>query len=159
MLEDNLERMIKLAEEFFDAKNDPLQISVGEKTRRQLKRIHPSTMTEIRNKKGPIAWILVMPTTTALMDQFVARKIHEQDLLDKTPVPGTYNALYLCSALVLPEFRGKGYAKRLALKAIRSVRKQHRIRYLFYWAFSAEGRKLARSVASEIRLPLLSRNE
>lgn len=159
MREENLERMIKLAEEFFEMKNDPLQISIDQKTRTKLKRIHPSTMTEIRNRKGPVAWVLVIPTTSTLMEQFTAGKIHERDLLRRTRVHTKFDALYLCSALVLPEFRRKGLAKRLVSKAIRSIRKQHAIKYLFYWAFSTEGRNLALSVAKDFRLPLLSRND
>jgi GNAT superfamily N-acetyltransferase len=158
-MEQNLERMIRLAEEFFEMKNDPMQISVDEKTRKRLKKIHPNTMAEIRNKNGPIAWILVIPTTVALMQQFVAKTIHERDLLEKTPLRTKYDALYLCSALVLPEHRGKGIAKRLVTKAIRNIRKEHPIKYLFYWAFSKEGRNLARSAAKTFDLPLLSRRE
>ncbi len=52
MVEENLERMIDLADEFFEMKNDPLQISVDEKTRMRLKGIHSSTMTESREKMG-----------------------------------------------------------------------------------------------------------
>jgi len=159
MVEQNLERMISLAEEFFEMKNDPMQISVDEKTRTRLKKIHPSTMVEIRNKNGPIAWVLVIPTTAALMRQFVAKTIHERELFENTPLRTKYDALYLCSALVLPEHREKGLAKRLVTKAIRSIRKQHPIKYLFYWAFSKEGRNLARSAAKEFDLPLLSRDE
>jgi GNAT superfamily N-acetyltransferase len=159
MIEENLQKMITLADEFFQAKNDPMQISVDEKTRTKLKKIHPSTMAEIRNKKGPIAWILVIPTTITLMQQFVDKTIHERDLLQKTPLRAKYEAIYLCSALVLPEYRGKGLAKRLVSKSIRSIRKQHPIKYLFYWAFSKEGRNLARLAAKEFDLPLLSRDE
>lgn len=158
-MEENLKRMINLAEKFFETKNDPLQISIDEETRAILKRIHRSTMTEIRNEDGPIAWVLVIPTTSRLMGQFVAKEIHERDLLDRTPLRTKYDALYLCSALVLPEFRGKGLAKRLVLKAYRSIRKQHPIKSLFYWGFSPEGRKLALSVAKSVKLPLLSRGE
>jgi GNAT superfamily N-acetyltransferase len=159
MREENLQRMIKLAEEFFETKNDPLQISIDQETRTRLKRIHPSTMTEIRNSKGPVAWVLVIPTTRTLMEQFLAKEIHERDLLRHTRARSKFDALYLCSALVLPEFRRKGLAKRLVSKAIRSIRKQHPIKYLFYWAFSAEGKSLARSVAKDFQLPLLSRKD
>jgi GNAT superfamily N-acetyltransferase len=159
MIEENLEKMIKLADEFFQAKNDPMQISVDEETRSKLKKIHPRTMAEIRNKKGPIAWILVIPTTITLMHDFVDKTIHERELLERTPLRTKYEAIYLCSALVLPEHRGKGLAKRLVAKSIRSIRKEHPIKYLFYWAFSKEGRSLARFAAREFDLPLLSREE
>jgi hypothetical protein len=157
--QENLKRMIRLAEEFFGTRNDPEQISINRKTITKLRKIHPSTMTEKRMKKGPIAWILVIPTTQVLMKQFIKKQINEQELLDKTPFRENYDAVYLCSALVLPECRHKGLAKSLAIKAIKSIQKQYPINALFYWAFSAKGKKLATSVAKKLSLPLFKRIE
>jgi hypothetical protein len=67
--------MIRLAEEIFAVKNDPSQISVDRKTMLRLKKIHPNTMTEKSTNKGPIAWMLVIPTTNKLMEQFIAKKM------------------------------------------------------------------------------------
>jgi GNAT superfamily N-acetyltransferase len=157
--EDNLKRMIQLAEEFFETKSDPAQISISRESMRKLRRIHPGTLKEKRDKSGPIAWVVVVPTTHQLMDRFLTKKITEQQLLDRTPPGQSYDALYLCSALVLPEHRGKGLAKLLISRAIKSIRKQHPIKHLFYWAFSAEGRGLAASVAKEFDLPLHARKQ
>lgn len=157
MYEENLERMIRLAGEFFNTKDDPNQISVNKRTISRLRRIHPSTMSERCDKNGPIAWVLVVPTTHKVMEKFIAKEINEQELLQKTPLRAEYDALYLCSALVLPEHRGKGLAKRLLARAVRSIQKQHPIKYLFFWAFSVEGERLAASVAKKLRLPLLQR--
>jgi len=151
---DNLQRMIKLADEFFGMRNDPTQISVGESTTEKLKMIHPATMSEERTAEGPIAWILVIPTTRTVMEQFLTKQITERELLERTPIPASYDALYLCSALVLPEYREKGIARRLAASAIRSIQKDHPLRDLFYWGFSQEGRKLASALAAEFGLPL-----
>jgi GNAT superfamily N-acetyltransferase len=153
----NLVRMIKLAEEFFAIKDDPSQISINRKVMLKLKKIHRNTMTEKSTSKGPIAWILVIPTSHKLMEQFIVRKINERELLSKTPIRVKYDSIYLCSALVLPEYRGRGLAKSLMIKAIKSIRKDHPINCLFYWAFSAAGRHLARSVAKELHLPLHQR--
>jgi GNAT superfamily N-acetyltransferase len=155
--QENLKRMIKLAEEFFGTRNDPEQISISGKVINKLRKIHPSTMTEKKMKEGPIAWILVIPTTQVLMKQFIQKQINERELLDKTPFRENYDAVYLCSALVLPEYRRKGLAKNLAIKAIKSIKKQYPINALFYWAFSTEGKKLAASIAKELSLPLYER--
>ncbi len=157
--QENLARMIRLADEVFGMKQDPAQISVNTKVMTRLRKIHPSAMTEKRTKNGPIAWILVFPTTKDLMKQFITKKINEQELLKRTSLRAEYDAVYLCSALVLPEYRRKGLAKRLMCKAIKSIQKQHLIKFLFYWAFSAEGKKLALSVAKELSLPLFKRIE
>jgi hypothetical protein len=154
---DNLERMIQLAQEFFNTKEDPNQISVDEETRARLLAIHPNTMTEVRNDDGPIVWLLVIPTTTDVMDQFLSKKINEQQILERTTHGGKYEAVYLCSALVLPEHRGKGMAKRSGVLAVKEIQKQHDIKGLFAWTFSQEGEKLAVSIARELELPLLLR--
>jgi predicted GNAT family N-acyltransferase len=157
--QENLVRMIHLANEVFGMKQDPAQISVDKKVMTRLRKIHPNTMTEKRTKNGPIAWVLVFPTTKDLMKQFITMKINEQELLKRTPLRAEYDAVYLCSALVLPEYRKKGLAKRLMCKAIKSIQKQYPIKFLFYWAFSSEGKKLAASVTKKISLPLFKRIE
>lgn len=155
---DNLERMIKLAEAFFGMRNDPEQLSVDEKVTEKLQKIHRATMTEERTIDGPVAWMLVIPTTREIMELFLAKQITERELLERTPAPGRYDALYLCSALVLPEFRGKGLARGLAERAIRAIQEDHPLRELFYWGFSPEGEKLAALLAKEFRLPLHKRS-
>jgi len=157
--QENLARMIRLADEVFGMKRDPTQISVDRKVMARLRKIHPSTITEKSTKKGPIAWILIFPTTENLMTQFIQRQINERDLLKKTPLGAEYDAIYLCSALVLPEYRRKGLAKRLMYKAVKSIQKQHPIKFLFYWGFSISGKRLAVSVAKECDLPLYKRAE
>jgi len=152
--QENLVRMIRLADDSFNTRNDPSQISVDQRVRNRLKRIHPAAMMEKRTKKGPVAWILVIPTTQKLMKQFIKREINERELLRKTPLHIKYDAIYLCSALVLPEYRRKGIAKRLICNAVKSISKEHPIKSLFYWAFSTGGKKLAHSAAKECRLPL-----
>jgi hypothetical protein len=154
MSDDNFKRMIALAEKFFDVKNDPDQISVDEETRTRLLAIHPNTMSEVRNDDGPIVWILVIPTTMDIMEQFLARDINERGLLQKTSPGDRYEAVYLCSALVLPEHREKGLAKQSAVQAVKEIQKQHSIKQLFAWTFSQEGEKLAISIARELELPL-----
>jgi GNAT superfamily N-acetyltransferase len=149
--------MIRLAEEFFDMKNDPEQISVDGESMAKLKEIHPATMSEEKDENGPIAWILVIPTAHALMEAFIQGEINERELLDRTLPGRAYDALYLCSALILPEHRGKGLARRLTSRAIGAIRHDHPLRSLFYWSFSAGGDSLAASVARECGLPLYRR--
>jgi GNAT superfamily N-acetyltransferase len=156
---DNLERMIRLADEVFAVRNDPTQIAVDEETMRRLRQVHPSTMSEEVDENGPVAWMLVFPTTRSLMNQFLEKNITERELLEQTPLGTRYDVLYLCSALVLREHRGKGIAKRLVVDAIRSIQRDHPIAALFVWSFSAEGKGLAHAVAEELSLPLFEREE
>lgn len=153
----NLERMIALADEFFEAKSDPDQIVVDEEVLDRLRALHPATIGEETTGDGPVAWMLVVPATHEVMEKFVKKEISERRLLETADAHARWEALYLCSALVLPEYRRRGLAKRLAARAVRAIRNDHPIKELFYWAFSDEGMKLAASIARESRLPLYRR--
>lgn len=153
----NYDRMLQLADEVFAVHEDPTQLQVDAEVRARLHRIHPATRSEAVDGDGPVAWVLVIPTTAALMEAFLGSKLTEQELYDHTPEGGVYEAVYLCSAMVLKEYRGQGLAQRLTLEAIENIRKDHPIRTLFYWPFTAEGDALAHTLASAAALPLLVR--
>jgi hypothetical protein len=104
----NFERMIQLAEEVFAIKNDPKQLDVNQEVIERLKRMHPATVSEYDDGNGPVAWVLLIPTTLDLMHRFLENKISEKELFDLTPPDTSYEALYLCSAMVLEEYRRKG---------------------------------------------------
>ena len=157
MAASNFERMIALADEVFSAHNDPAQLEVDEAVMERLERIHPATLSEHVVGNGPVVWILLIPTTTELMNKFVAEDISETELLNQTPLGIKYEALYLCSALVLPEYRRQGLATKVGTEAINSIRKDHPIKYLFTWNFSKEGADLSELASKTLGLPLLKR--
>jgi predicted GNAT family acetyltransferase len=146
--------MIQLATDVFDVKNDPDQLNVNPEIIERLRKMHPSTMSEYNDGNGPVAWVLVIPTTTDLMNKFLNNEITENELFELTPMDAEYDALYLCSALVLEEFRHKGITKQLAITAIENIRKVHPIKSLFVWAFSKEGDLASDAIAKEVNLPL-----
>jgi GNAT superfamily N-acetyltransferase len=123
----------------------------------RLRKIHPATISEYNDGNGPVAWVLLIPTTLDLMIQFLENKISEKELFDLTPLDTTYEALYLCSALVLEEYRRKGITKQLALRAIENIRHDHPLKALFVWAFSPEGDLAAEKIAHLAELPLYKR--
>ena len=153
----NYQRLIKLAEEVFAVKSDPNQLDVSQEVIERLKKIHPSTVSEFSDKNGPVAWLLVIPTTIDLMNRFLAKDITERELFELTPLNTACEALYLCSALVLEEYRRKGIAKQLAIKAIDDIRKDHLLKCLFVWAFSKEGDQASVALAGLTELPLYKR--
>jgi ribosomal protein S18 acetylase RimI-like enzyme len=157
MSKSNFERMLQLADEVFAVKNDPDQLDVNEEVLDRLRRIHPATVSEYDDGNGPVAWILLFPTTLGLTQQFLDATISEKELFEKTPLDIKYDALYLCSALVLEEYRRKGIANRLTLAAIESIRKEHTLKALFVWTFSKEGDLGAEALARYTSLPLYKR--
>ena len=153
----NYERIIQLADEVFASRTDPDQLNVDENVMEHLQLIHPNTMSEYDDGNGPVCWILCIPTTLDLMSKFIDQRISEKELYELTPLNTKYEAIYLCSALLLEEFRGKGIAQNIAVKAIESIKIDHSIKALFYWAFSKEGERLAEKVSGLIGLPLYKR--
>jgi GNAT superfamily N-acetyltransferase len=153
----NFERMIRLADEVFAVKNDPDQLDVDEYVLERLKKIHPATVSEYADPNGPVAWVLLIPTTEGLMKDFLDKKITEKELFEKTPIGDRYEAIYLCSAMVLQEYRRKGITKQLTQKAIEEISKDHTLKALFVWTFSEEGNQGAETIARLTKLPLFKR--
>ena len=117
----NLERMLALVQQVFDSKNDPEQLDVNEIVMERLRIIHPSSISEYDDGNGPVVWVLLIPTTEEIMKRFLSNEINEQAILDLTPINVNYQAIYLCSVLVLPEHRQKGLAKNLCLASIENI--------------------------------------
>ena len=150
----NFERMIQLAEEVFDSKSDPEQLEVNETVLNHLYKIHPATVQEFDDGNGPVVWVLLFPTTNLLMDDFLENKISEKQLFELTPLDIKYDAIYLCSAMVLEEYRRKGIAKQLTLNAVAEIIKNHPIKNLFVWPFTKEGRSLEEKISASVGLQL-----
>lgn len=153
----HFERMMALVDEVFASKNDPDQLDVDEEVLRRLQQLHPSSVGEYDDGKGPVAWLLLVPTHRELMELFLAGNLTEKELFAQTLPGAHYDAIYLCSAVVLEEYRRKGITKQLAIKAIEDIRSEHPIQALFVWAFSKEGDLGAEAIARTTGIPLFKR--
>jgi len=149
--------MLRLAEEVFAARQDPQQLDVNEQVLEKLQQLHPASVSERSDASGPYCWILLIPTTRPLMEAFLSGRLSERELCDRT-VPGpSFDCLYLCSAMVLTEYRHRGIARETALEAIRQIRERYPITCLFVWPFTPEGDATAQAIARAAGLPLLTR--
>lgn len=153
-MKSNFERMLQLADDVFASKNDPEQLDVNESVLEGLTRIHPASIAEYDDGNGPVAWVLIFPTTKKLMQLFLEKEISEKQLFESTPIGAAYEVIYLCSAMVLQEYRSQGIATRLAIDSIEQIRKDHVIEGLFVWAFTIEGERLANQLADTLSLPI-----
>ncbi len=153
----NFERMMQLAEEVFAVHDDPAQLQVDEEVLSRLQRLHPASRGETVDGDGPVAWVLLIPTTASLMEEFLQGALTEQELYERTPEGAVYEAVYLCSAMVLSEYRRKGLARRMMLEAITAIRRDHPIHTLFCWPFTEDGDALALAVSTGADLPLRAR--
>ena len=150
----NHERLLQLAEDAFAMRSDPAQLQVDEHVLEHLLQLHPASVREEHDADGPIAWVLLVPTTLELMQDFVRGRITEQQLYDRTPLGVPCQAVYLCSGLVLPEHQRKGLATRITLEALDHLRRDHPIEALFVWTFSEAGLASAKAIATAADLPL-----
>lgn len=150
----NLNRMLQLVDDFFSIKDDPNQLAVTDEVLETLTKLHPATLSEQIDKDGPVCWILMIPTSEKTMELFLNDKISESDILNLSVDKINVDSIYLCSALVLPEFRKKGIAKQLSIDAIKKMQFSFPIKTLYAWPFSEDGKNLANSIAVEVDLPL-----
>ncbi len=146
--------MMGIIEETFSTREDPSQLQVDQKVLARLEEIHPSTLMEFDDGKGPAIWILIIPTITELMEKFLAGKISEQEMFNETKPGMNFDCIYLCSATVLPEYRRKGMAMKMTIEAIKSVRKDFQIKTLFVWPFSEAGKLLAEKIGEQSHLEM-----
>jgi len=155
----NFERLVQLADEVFAVKSDPSQLDVNPEVLDRLHQLHPATISAEDYGNGPVAWVLLIPTTIDLMNRFLTDEISEKELFKLTPLNAQYGAIYLCSALVLEEYRRKGITQKLALSAIEIIRKDHPLSAAFVWAFSPEGDLAAENIARLAGLPLYKKEK
>ncbi|MFN5347029.1 MAG: GNAT family N-acetyltransferase [Bacteroidota bacterium] len=156
-MKSNYERLIALADEVFAVRQDPEQLDVSEEVIEKLQSIHPATLSDKDFGDGPVLWVLLIPTNTSIMNQFIHHEINEKGLYELTEPNQKYDAVYLCSALVLDEYRHKGYAQAVTIQAIEEIRKQHPIKALYYWPFTEGGLHTAQAIAKKLNLPLYER--
>jgi len=155
----NFEIMMQIVNEVFHYDTDPHQLQVDEAVVEQLSALHPSTCIELNDENGPIFWLILIPTSMATMEQFLKNELSEQALFDQALKENQYEALYLCSITVHPDYRHKGMAMRETQQAILQLKATWPINCLYYWPLSKEGEHLAQKLALEIGLPIYKKGE
>lgn len=150
----NYQRMFQIIDDVFATREDPDQLQVNEDVITKLNEIHPACLSELADENGPVIWALMIPTTETVMENFLAGKIAESELLNQTHSNEKYTCLYLCSVTTLPEYSHKGETKKICLNAIQKIATKFPIATLYVWALTPEGEHLAKVLASETLLPL-----
>ncbi len=154
MEQTKLERMLVLVGEHFDTRNDPTQLDVDEAIVARLLNIHPATVVEFNEGDGPIMWLIVFPVSKSAMDGFLNGALNETQLFESAEQDKDYSCLYLCSVVMLEEYRGKGIAFDHTINSIKAIGGSFKIDSLFVWPFEDAGLSLAQKIANEAGLPL-----
>ncbi len=145
-----LAETMQIAEKFFGTLNDPEVIPITSDSMNKLRRLHPAAFHYLTDKKGEhaVGWSVVVPTTKLLAHQFLEGRITERQLFDQTVPQDRYDALYLCAAFVLPEYRRQGLATKLFKDSLKAIPLTHNAEY-FTWPTTPEGKAMAEKMVAE----------
>ena len=150
-----MNKILETGEKFFGTKTDPTQIPIARASVRKLLQLHPKAFLYKTDDTGdPICWTAIVPTTKNLMNKFLAGKITEKQLFDMTEPQESYDAIYLCAALTVPEHRKKGYAFELLVDAVGSIPVKGKL-ILFSWPITKEGKTLAKRIGERFKTNVL----
>ncbi len=141
-------RAIEIGEEIFATQSAPDQMQVSEENFEKLKALNPNTILYEVIDNEPVGWVVLVPTSTEIMDKFLSGVIGEQKILDLAEKQEHYPALYLCAAAVLPAYRRQGLAVRLLKEAVSRMPLQDGYQ-MYAWPTSEEGKALLEKFQKE----------
>ena len=145
-----LEKTLEIAEKFYGTSSDPEQIPITKDSFVRLMSIHQEAIKlETDGDDNPISWVVVVPTSKENMELFLENKVNEKELFDKAVDEKSFEALYLCSAFTIPEYRGMGYAKKLLMDAINEFASEKSVE-LYAWVYSKEGESLIKALIKDL---------
>ncbi|HXK36492.1 MAG TPA: hypothetical protein VJ553_02830 [Candidatus Paceibacterota bacterium] len=147
---------MEIAERIFGTRQDPDQIPINRKSLRKLMTLSPEAIQHKLDERGePIAWVVVVPTTKELMEEFLQGRLTERQLFDRTEPRNEYDALYFSSAITVPEHRRRGIAIELFQRAVERIPHPSDVA-IFAWPTTDDGRAMAKALAGrfgiEVRL-------
>lgn len=151
-----------MLEAYFHTQDDPEQMQIGKSSGRNwIKADIPECARVIKYGDTVVGSTLVLPATLSMMQDFIAHRISEAQLaekiMDESIDYAKMQAIYLCSAFVAAEHRGKNLAIQALIQSIQNIMPQDKKLPLFYWAYSEAGEKIAEKVATQLRLEFFAR--
>ena len=149
-----MEEMRTIAEKYFGTLDDPEQIPINKASADKLMKLDPHSVTYRLVDGHPVSWVIVLPTSRTLAQDFVAGKISEHELFDRTEPQEIYDALYFCSAFTILEYRRQGLAAALNREAYNKIPHTEDC-YYCCWPFSVEGERLAKEMANKWGIDLV----
>lgn len=154
-----VQKTLEITEQFYGTASHPEQIPIIKDSFDKLMSLHPEAIKLKADENGePLSWVVVIPTGKDLMEKFLKNEITEKELFDRAVEEKKFEALYLCSAFTIPEYRGKGYAKELLKEAINEFAPTDTIP-LYGWIYSKEGEKLVKVLGQELGRKIKTKNE
>lgn len=143
-------QMMTLAEDTFGTRDDPDQMPVTQESAEKLNLLTPDWLAYKVDPTGKLkAFAVVTPTTREIAERFLAGEITEREILELTTPQERYSALYLCSAITVPEYQRQGLATDLFKELIAGISLTDDA-LLFAWTFNEGGTALAKRLESDL---------
>ncbi|HVY01836.1 MAG TPA: hypothetical protein VHA12_03675 [Candidatus Nanoarchaeia archaeon] len=154
----------KMSEDFFGMTTDSEQFQASEENKDFLFKHLKNFVNIIRFNKEVIGYSFIIPSNKKLMSLFLKGKITESELFDRVKSEkineNNFDCLYLCSAIIKEEHRGKGLSiegfKKLIVNLIKirgNVKPD-----LFFWEYSKEGSIVAKKISEHFGFNLFKSN-
>ncbi|MEI6849816.1 MAG: hypothetical protein WCK29_02140 [archaeon] len=148
-----------LAEEYFKTEGDSEQAKVNDENRNWIHENIPECRNVIKDGEKIVGFTLIFPCKKETMNLFLNNDITEEELLrimKKELNYKNFDSIYLCSTVIIEEYRRKGLALKAFIKSIEKIISfsKNKKPNLFYWGFSEEGKRLSEKVAKETGLEL-----
>ncbi len=146
----------RLGESYFKTKIDPDQFPATNKSAEWTYKKIQNFINIIKYKNKIIGFTFIIPSNKKLMKYFISNKITERELYEKSKkLKLNFETLYLCAAFINKEFRRESLALKAFIKTIKN--NSNKNTFLFYWAYSKEGEKLAKKIGKITKLKILKR--
>lgn len=159
--DDDYKKLLQILEGCFGTHSDPEQMAINESAGFWIKTTIPECSKIIKCGDEIVGSSFVFPTGLDLMNDFLANRINEAQLAQKTQSQNiqydTMEAIYLCSAFIVPAHRGKNLSVESIVKSIQEIMPKNKPLPLFYWPYSLAGEAVASKVAAILNLPLFAK--
>lgn len=152
------EEISDIAEGLFDTGHSEDQIPIEEATVVKMDLLTRDWLVCVLDEKGnPISWVMIVPTQKELAKKFINKEISEKELFVETEFAEQYDALYLCSAITIPEFQKRGLVTLLTLGLIQKI--PHTADpVIFSWPTTVPGKIALTALSSSINSKILIRD-
>ncbi|MFA4887153.1 MAG: hypothetical protein WC595_02995 [Candidatus Nanoarchaeia archaeon] len=155
---EDVKKASALCEAYFSTEKDVTQIPTSTLNSQWIYDHIKEYLNIIRLDGIMIGYTFMLPSTLSLMKDFITHNITEATLfeqlkyLDLTQPP---EAIYLSDTVLLPAYRGNGFATTAFVKTLTAITAASPIKpVLFYWKHSPEGERLAQRIVQETGLVL-----
>jgi ribosomal protein S18 acetylase RimI-like enzyme len=149
----------ELVVETFGIDVDPEQLPPTPEVWQKLLEMNKNSIVVKRTDDGElIGSVCVVPTNEELMQKFIDAEITEKQLFEMTPLQKNYETIYVCAAIIKPEYRKQGWATKMLTESIVGVENGKEAQ-LFCWTVSPEGEKLVSALERKLDRKIIDRSK